>query len=751
MRTKLAIMAVLLILPLLVMSCFEMWILVGAYRTTGSEIRGVVALQRLIDVAVSVTLQRSLSSDSQTSGLASGHSLEALSALVRLQQDPSQPPQFEAIDTLGSDLRALTAQAKPGDHALFDKLMRTLSLTALSISDRSGLALDPYANTHTLQDVLTLQTVAWLNAIGRMIHTGAAQSGPAGNNPSAELEEMADETDTQSDIFFTRTHPLIQAGQTDLSALWQSAQTRTTALTRLVRNSMNTAAEQPANADAIRQEGKQAVSSVQALEFQLQQVLSALLEQRQSALVWQIVVSGLFAFGGVLLALYLMLGLISATSGSMAILLAALQEATRGNLAVKVVMPGQDEFAMICREFESMLEVLSSLVADVRSAAAMVSDVGSHLIEDGNTLSERTQSQTSSLIDVTSNVGRVSETVALNSQAAQEVGLMTNSLADEAKSASAQMQQTVSSLDQLQSTSNRMTEIIGVIDAIAFQTNLLALNAAVEAARAGEQGRGFAVVASEVRALAGRSQVAAKEIRVLIADSVARVNITVDSIKTIHRSMSSLVTGISDVALNVNAIADGSILQSNALSEVVLAVGDLDRVTAENTGLIERNTHHSARLMQRSGQLGDAVTFIQLRQGTADEAQALATSAAHFVLSAGLDSALSAFSDPQGKFIDRDLHVFVLDSDGIYRVDGAKPDRVGVRLTDATEFDGHQVLQDILQRCNKGGGWVEHNVFDTIKHSITGRSLYILPLDGGLIVGCAASRSELDEASIHIP
>jgi len=84
-------------------------------------------------------------------------------------------------------------------------------------------------------------------------------------------------------------------------------------------------------------------------------------------------------------------------------------------------------------------------------------------------------------------------------------------------------------------------------------------------------------------------------------------------------------------------------------------------------------------------------------------------------------------------------------------VDGAKPDRVGIRLTDATEFDGQQVLQDILQRCNKGGGWVEHNVFDTIKHSITGRSLYILPLDGGLIVGCAASRSELDEASIHIP
>jgi len=44
-----------------------------------------------------------------------------------------------------------------------------------------------------------------------------------------------------------------------------------------------------------------------------------------------------------------------------------------------------------------MLTNLSTLVADVRSASALVGDVGTALVADGTLLADRTQSQATSL------------------------------------------------------------------------------------------------------------------------------------------------------------------------------------------------------------------------------------------------------------------------------------------------------------------------------------------------------------------
>jgi methyl-accepting chemotaxis protein len=537
---------------------------------------------------------------------------------------------------------------------------------------------------------------------------------------------------------------LVRAGGADIPKEAQLALSATAAFTKAGRESMGKEPT-PENAAIFFELGGKALEAGRAFRGEASKLLAATLQSRLEAIFWKGLILITVACIGILGVLYLMLGLLVATVTSIGILHKALKEGALGNLATKVDMPGSDELAEISQELEKMLEVLSALVADVRSASAMVTHTGGQLVEDGHLLSQRTQSQAVSLEEAATNVGTVSDTVARNSESAQEVRLMTKSLHLEAESATTLMATTVGGMGELQSTSNRMTEIIGTIDGIAFQTNLLALNAAVEAARAGEQGKGFAVVAAEVRGLAKRSQIAAHEVRALIVDSASRVGNTVTAIEAVNKLMGSLVTGIREIAQNVDTMAEGSVKQSIALAEVVQAVGDLDKVTIENSGLVDRTSHRSSRLMQRSRQLEEAVTYIKLRQGTTDEAMELATVALKLLNRVGFDAACKAFHDKAGRYIDRDLYIFAFDRNGVYRVMGSDAKKVGASLFDMPGLDAQQLLDDAWERCSKGGGWVEYTIAAPDNGDITGKSSYVLAFGDNLVVGCGAYRRTTPE------
>jgi hypothetical protein len=194
---------------------------------------------------------------------------------------------------------------------------------------------------------------------------------------------------------------------------------------------------------------------------------------------------------------------------------------------------------------------------------------GSTEIAQGNMdLSNRTEAQAGALQETSASMQELRDAVVHNADNAQQANTLARDASAVAERGGAVVGQVVDTMRDINTSSQKIADIIGVIDSIAFQTNILALNAAVEAARAGEQGRGFAVVASEVRALAGRSAEAAREIKGLISASVERVAQGSDLVDKAGATMQEVVQSIRRVTALVGEISSASAEQRSGVAQI---------------------------------------------------------------------------------------------------------------------------------------------------------------------------------------
>ncbi|PHV04913.1 methyl-accepting chemotaxis protein [Janthinobacterium sp. BJB412] len=288
------------------------------------------------------------------------------------------------------------------------------------------------------------------------------------------------------------------------------------------------------------------------------------------------------------------------------------QTVAAGDLSLHIEVNSSDETGQLLQAMKAMNASLIGIVEQVRNSTATIASASGEIASGNMDLSARTEQQASSLEETASSMEELNSTVKQNtdnSRQANELAIAASLVAVKGGDAVSQVVQT---MGMINASSQKIVDIIGVIDGIAFQTNILALNAAVEAARAGEQGRGFAVVASEVRNLAHRSATAAKEIKVLIADSVDKVATGARLVDQAGSTMDEVVVSIRGVAAIVADITAATREQSSGLEQINQVIVQIDAATQQNAALVEQAAAAAGSMEEQAAQLSKVVGVFKL-------------------------------------------------------------------------------------------------------------------------------------------
>ncbi|MCW5296630.1 methyl-accepting chemotaxis protein [Herbaspirillum lusitanum] len=290
------------------------------------------------------------------------------------------------------------------------------------------------------------------------------------------------------------------------------------------------------------------------------------------------------------------------------------QRVAEGDLGADIRSDSRDETGQLMDSLKAMNDSLLRIVGEVRTGTDTIATASTEIASGNLDLSSRTEQQAGSLEETASAMEELTSTVKANADNARQANQLAVSASEVAQQGGAVVGQVVDTMGSINESSRKIVDIISVIDGIAFQTNILALNAAVEAARAGEQGRGFAVVASEVRSLAQRSAAAAKEIKVLIDDSVEKVGSGSKLVEQAGVTMSEVVASVRRVTDIVGEISAASTEQSTGIEEVNRAITQMDEVTQQNAALVEQAAAAAQSLQEQAGKLAQVVSVFKLRR-----------------------------------------------------------------------------------------------------------------------------------------
>lgn len=292
----------------------------------------------------------------------------------------------------------------------------------------------------------------------------------------------------------------------------------------------------------------------------------------------------------------------------------SLEQMAAGDFTHETEGKFRGDFAPIKASLDNIVGSLHSVLADIDSASAAMSEISEQVVDTSCSLADGVNHQTELIGQISDTFEEMKESIKLNAENTANVLELASKTKSGVKTSGNQMNELLEAMREMEKLSKEIRSINDTISDIAFQTHILAINASIEAAAVGEAGKGFTVVANEVGHLSAKCAESVSKTTALIERTVKSINDGTRLAETVSESFGDVEADTAEVEKNIADISASSQEQAERIESVSEKMNTISSVVETTAVSSEKSAEISEKLKYEAESLKNIVSGFTLKK-----------------------------------------------------------------------------------------------------------------------------------------